>query len=54
MNKDLKWIIRDVKRGLNCSDCLKTYYTRHLFTNTKLVFRNENAGIVSYDNLDKM
>lgn len=51
---DLKWIINDVKKGLNCSDCLKTHYTRHLFLNTKLVFRNENAGMISYDNLDKM
>lgn len=51
---DLRWIIQDVKNGLNCSDCLKTYYTRHLFTNTKLVFRNEEAGIIKYENLDKM
>ena len=52
--KDLRWILEDVKKGLNCSDCLKTHYTHHLFSNTKLLFRNEDAGVVSYDNLNRM
>ncbi|MGN1344289.1 MAG: HNH endonuclease [Traorella sp.] len=54
LRRDLRWIMDDIKKGLNCSDCLKVYYTKHLFEHTKLLFRNEDAGFVSYDHLDLM
>lgn len=48
------WIIEDVERGLNCSDCLKTNYTHVLYAHTNLVFHNENLPIAAYSHLNDM
>ena len=45
---EYQWILEDVKEHLNCSDCLKTYYTHQLYTHVKLLFRNEDVPVIPY------
>lgn len=51
---ECNWIIEDIKSGLNCSDALKTHFTKDLYDHTKVLFRNTTQEIISYPNLEKM
>ena len=50
----LEWILEDIKKGLNCSDCLKVQYTNDLYHNLNIEYRNENVKIVDYENMKRM
>ena len=50
----LQWILEDVQKGLNCSDCLKVQYTNDLYQHLSIEYRNENVKIIDYTNMKRM